>query len=127
MVSTPEVKEGVMVRSTTNFAKTVHQNVIELLLIHFSLRTSFEIVLSVEPLDSDDSKVVLNNEVSQLLVSDLTIVVEVISVCNIKYLTLSGSEKLSKCIFDLAWRKFIVMVTIETPQHSEKLLSNFLG
>ena len=125
--SRPEVRKSALTGSATNFADAVSQDVLEFFLIHLSCASSFEIGLSVEPLDGDDSKVVLNNEVNQFLIGDLAIVIEVISVGNVEDFTLVGSEQFSKCIFDFTGSKLIVMINIEAPQQFMKLLSNFLG
>ena len=89
----------------------------ELLLVHFSLVPSLIVAfLSVQSLDGHFTEVLLNAEVSQLIISDHTVVVSVISenVFNhVVNVVLVFSQELTQRFSDFPFVELLVSVAVE--------------
>jgi hypothetical protein len=89
----------------------------ELLLVHFSLVPSLIVAfLSVQSLNGHFAEVLLNAEVSQLIISDHTVVVSVISenVFNhVVNFVLVFSQKLNQSFSDFPFVELLVSVAVE--------------
>ncbi len=103
----------------------------ELLLVHFSLVPSLIVAfLSVQSLDGHFTEVLLNAEVSQLIISDHTVVVSVISenVFNhVVNFVLVFSQKLNQSFSDFPFVELLISVTVKWHQTVVHSLSDLHG
>ena len=65
-------------------------------------------------LNSDNSKVVLDNEVGKFLISDLSVMIQVILRSSIEKLALSCTEDCSESVFSFTSRKLEVVVSVKS-------------